>query len=117
MELNLDSFANLSAFVHPSGVTDSGISADILLCNLLSSVTAHKPHTSLADLPVMQYSNDVEMWEFDDRLASPLASLTADFARFKKRFAQLFEGETHRDEAPSMTGQRVSRRPPPTCIV
>lgn len=40
----------------------------------------------------MQYSDDIEMWDFEQILdSSPLTALTADFARFKQRFTRIFE--------------------------
>lgn len=56
--------------------------------NSLVSISEADHHTGQA----MQYSDDIEMWEFDQILdKSPLSALTADFAKFKERFVRMFE--------------------------
>jgi len=44
---------------------------------------------------MQQYSDDIEMWDFEQILDnSPLTTLTADFARFKRRFANIFHSSS-----------------------
>ena len=46
-------------------------------------------------IQAMNYSDDIEMWDFEQILDnSPLSALTADFARFKQRFSKIFDSNS-----------------------
>lgn len=65
-------------------------------------------HSSLPDI-TMQYADDIEMWNMDLD-SSPFATLTADFADFKKKFHKIFSGRRSESSPGSSSESSVTSR-------